>query len=70
MSNQNYIIEMLDLKDSNVYFKENFYYKETIKGIIPKFLKVIFLMSQIFVLNVVCFLMINLKSMVLLSLIL
>ena len=36
MSNQNYIIEMLDLKDSNVYFKENFYYKETIKGIIHK----------------------------------
>ena len=27
---------MLDLKDSNVYFKENFYYKETIKGIIHK----------------------------------
>ena len=22
MSNQNYIIEMLDLKDSNVYYKE------------------------------------------------
>lgn len=36
MSNQNYIIEMLDLKDSNVYFKENFYYKEKIKGIIHK----------------------------------
>ena len=36
MSNQNYIIEMLDLKDSNVYFKENFYYKKTIKGIIHK----------------------------------
>ena len=36
MSNQNYIIEMLDLKYSNVYFKENFYYKEKIKGIIHK----------------------------------
>jgi len=36
MSNQNYIIEMLDLKDSNIYFKENFYYKEIIKGIIHK----------------------------------
>lgn len=31
MSNQNYIIDMLELKDSNVYFKENFYYKEKIK---------------------------------------
>lgn len=36
MSNQNYIIEMLDLKDSNIFFKENFYYKEKIKGIIHK----------------------------------
>ena len=36
MSNQNYIIDMLELKDSNVYFKENFYYKETIKGITHK----------------------------------
>ena len=27
---------MLELKDSNVYFKENFYYKETIKGITYK----------------------------------
>ena len=36
MSNQNYIIEMLNLKDSNIYFKENFYYKEKIKGIIHK----------------------------------
>jgi len=36
MSNQNYIIDMLELKDSNVFFKENFYYKETIKGITYK----------------------------------
>ena len=36
MSNQNYIIDMLELKDSNVYFKEKFYYKETIKGITYK----------------------------------
>ena len=36
MSNQNYIIDMLELKDSNVYFKENFYYKEIIKGIAYK----------------------------------
>ena len=36
MSNQNYIIDLLELKDSNIYFKENFYYKEKIKGIIHK----------------------------------
>ena len=36
MSNQNYIIDMLELKDSNVYFKENFYYKEKIKDITYK----------------------------------
>ena len=32
MSNQNYIINMLELKDSNVFFKDNCYYKEVIKG--------------------------------------
>ena len=36
MSNLNYIIEMLELKDSNIFFKENFYYKEKIKGVIHK----------------------------------
>ena len=36
MSNLNYIIEMLELKDSNIFFKENFYYKETINNIIHK----------------------------------
>ena len=36
MSNQNYIMEMLELKDNNITFKENFYYKETIKGKIYK----------------------------------
>ena len=36
MSNQNYIMEMLELKDNNVTFKENFYYKEKIKGAIYK----------------------------------
>lgn len=36
MSNQNYITEMLELKDSNIYFKENFYYKEIINGITYK----------------------------------
>ena len=33
MSNQNYITEMLELKDKNVIFYENCYYKEIIKGI-------------------------------------
>lgn len=36
MSNQNYITEMLELKDNNIIFKDNFYYKEKIKGIIHK----------------------------------
>ena len=36
MSNQNYIMEMLELKDNNVTFKQNFYYKEKIKGVIYK----------------------------------
>lgn len=36
MSNQNYIMEMLELKDNNVTFKENFYYKEKINGVIYK----------------------------------
>lgn len=33
MSNQNYITEILELKDNNVIFKENCYYKGKIKGI-------------------------------------
>ena len=36
MSNLNYIIEMLELKDSNIFFKDNFYYKEKINNIIHK----------------------------------
>lgn len=36
MSNQNYIMEMLELKDKNIHFKENFYHKESIKGTIYK----------------------------------
>ena len=31
MSNQNYITEMLELKDNNVIFYKNCYYKEKIK---------------------------------------
>lgn len=36
MSNENYIIETFELKDSNIIFKENCYYKELLKGIIHK----------------------------------
>ena len=36
MSNQNYIIEMLELKDNNINFYENCYYKKEIKGITHK----------------------------------
>ena len=36
MSNQNYIIEMLELKDNNIHFYENCYYKEKIKNVVHK----------------------------------
>jgi len=36
MSNQNYITQMLELKDNNINFYENCYYKEKIKGITHK----------------------------------
>ena len=36
MSNQNYITDMLELKDNNVIFKENCYYKKKINGITYK----------------------------------
>ena len=36
MSNQNYIIEMLELKDNNINFYKNCYYKQEIKGITHK----------------------------------
>lgn len=36
MSNQNYIINILNLKDNNLFFKENFYYEKKIKGITHK----------------------------------
>ena len=36
MSNQNYIIEMLELKDNNITFEGNFYYKEKIKNVTHK----------------------------------
>lgn len=36
MSIQNYITDLLELKDNNVIFKENFYYKENVKGVTYK----------------------------------
>jgi len=36
MSTQNYIINILELKDNNITFSENFYHKENIKGIAHK----------------------------------
>ena len=36
MSNQNYIINILNLKENNLNFKENYYYEEKIKGITHK----------------------------------
>ena len=40
MSNQDYIIEILELKDNNITFYDNFYYKEKIKGIDCKIFEV------------------------------
>lgn len=39
MSNQNYITEMLELKNNNVIFKGNCYYKEKLKALLIKSLK-------------------------------
>jgi hypothetical protein len=36
MSNQNYIINILNLKENNLIFKENFYCEEKINGITHK----------------------------------
>lgn len=36
MSNQNYITEILELKDNNIIFYENCYFKEKIKGVYHK----------------------------------
>ena len=36
MSYKNYITDLLELKDNNITFKENFYYKENINGITHK----------------------------------
>ncbi len=36
MSNSNYITDILNLKDKNVIFKENFYYEEKIKNVTHK----------------------------------
>ena len=36
MSTQNYITDLLELKDNNIIFKEKCYYKENIKGVTYK----------------------------------
>ena len=41
MSTYNYITEMLELKEKNIIFKENCYYKEKLKESNIKYLKVI-----------------------------
>ena len=69
MSNQSYITEMLELKDNNVIFKENCYYKEKINGITHKIFEGYLSYKPKFVLNMVFYLMINLKNTDLLFLI-
>ena len=41
MSNNNYIIEILNLKEKNLIFNENFYYEEKVNGVTHKFFEAI-----------------------------
>lgn len=52
MSTQNYITDLLVLKDNNIIFKENCYYKGKIKESLIKFFRDIYLMNQNSALNV------------------
>ena len=64
MSNQNYITEMLELKDNNVFFMKNVIINKKSKNLHIKFSKVIYPINLNFVLNVVFYLMINSKNTV------
>ena len=64
MSNQNYITEMLELKDNNVFFMKIVIIKKKSKESLIKFSKVIYLINLNFALNVVFYLMINSKNTV------
>ena len=57
MSNQNYITEMLELKDNNVFFKKNCYIRKTSKESLIKFSKAIYPINLNFALNEVFYLM-------------
>ena len=65
MSELNYITEMLELKDNNIKFYENCYYKEKIKGIFHKIFEGVLTYQPIYCENAEFFLIIILKSMVL-----
>ena len=69
MSNQNYITEMLELKDNNVFFMKNVIINKKSKNLHIKFSKGIYPINLNFVLNVVFYLMINSKNTVSLFLI-
>ena len=64
MSNQNYITEMLELKDNNVFFMKNVIINKKSKESLIKFSKVIYPINLFFALNVVFYLMINSKNTV------
>ena len=64
MSNQNYITEMLELKDKNVFFMKIVIIKKKSKESLIKFSKVIYPINLNFALNVVFYLMINSKNTV------
>ena len=64
MSSQNYITEMLELKDNNVFFMKIVIIKKKSKNLLIKFSKGIYPINLNFALNVVFYLMINSKSTV------
>ena len=57
MSNQNYITEMLELKDNNLFLKKIVIIRKTSKESHIKFSKVIYSINLNFALNVVFYLM-------------
>lgn len=70
MSNQNYIMEILELKDKIFIFMKIIIIKRKLKALIVKSLKATYLINLLIAINVVLSLMIYLKNMVLLPLIL
>ena len=62
MSNQNYITEMLELKDNNVFLRKIVIIRKKSKESLIKYSKVIYPINLNFAINVEFYLMINLKN--------